>query len=327
MGLKAGVRNLITDVPGLTVGQAEDPGLKSGVSVVVGDAPMVAGVHVMGGAPGTRETDLLSPDTLVERVDALTLSGGSAFGLSAGQGVALALAEDGRGYETHGGPVPIVPGAILFDLANGGEKDLSDDPYCELGRRAYAKRSMDVQLGSHGAGTGALVAGLKGGVGSASLMLTSGATVGALIAVNAVGQVTVGDGPQFWAAPWEVDGEFGGLGVSDVPAPEPRLKKYGDFNTVIGIVATDVGLTQAQSTRLAKVSHDGIARAIVPSHLPTDGDLLFACSTGDKELPMEEFMLLGHWAATCVSRAIARAVYEAHAEDGDTFPTWREQFG
>ena len=325
--MKAGARNLITDVPGLTVGQSDDPVVKSGVSVVVGDAPMVAGVHVMGGAPGTRETDLLRPDTLVERVDALTLSGGSAFGLSAAQGVMLAMADEGRGFETYAGRVPIVPGAILFDLGNGGEKAFSDDPYRALGEAAYRARSEEVQLGTHGAGTGALVSGLKGGIGSASVMTESGITVGALMAMNAVGQATVGETSHFWAGAWEIGDEFGGLGVSPDHAPPPKLKKLLDQNTVIGIVATDVALTPAQATRLAMAAHDGIARAIVPSHMPVDGDLIFACSTEKKEAAFEDILMLGHLAATCVSRAIARAVYEATPADGDPFPTWKEKFG
>ncbi|QMU57095.1 MAG: peptidase T4 [Boseongicola sp.] len=324
--MKPGARNLITDVVGLTVGQADDPVLKSGVTVLVGDKPMVAGVHVMGGAPGTRETDLLRPDATIQEVDALVMSGGSAFGLSSASGIAQAMAADGRGVAVAGHNVPIVPAAIIFDLANGGNKKWSQDPYPGLGQTAYAARQNDITLGTAGAGTGALVSGLKGGVGSASVIMDSGVTVGALVVVNAVGQVTVGDGPHFWAAPWEVGDEFGGIGQANILAPAPVLKSYEKTNTAIAIVATDARLTKAEATRMAIAAHDGAARAIVPSHLPTDGDLVFACST-DQRLPGDtDWMWMGHAAATCLSRAIARAVYYATPADNDHYPTWKQKF-
>ena len=324
--MRPGRRNLITDVAGLSVGQASDDRLKSGVTVLVGDRPMVAGVHVMGGAPGTRETDLLRPEATVPGVDALILSGGSAFGLAAADGVMAALAADGRGFEAAGHLVPIVPAAILFDLANGGDKGWSGNTYPDLGRRAYAARGADVALGSLGAGTGATVAGLKGGIGSASAVLGSGITVGALVAVNALGQVTVGDGPHFWAAPYEEAGEFGGLGPASGLAPPPLTKLGSPGNTTIAIVATDARLTKAEATRMAVAAHDGLARAVVPAHTPMDGDLVFAASTGLRDLPDAERLLLGHIAATCLARAIARAVFLASPAQGDPFPTWRAKF-
>ncbi len=322
-----GARNAITDVPGLSVGQAQDAALKSGVTVVVGDAPMVTGVHVMGGAPGTRETDLLRPDASVEGVDALVLSGGSAFGLDAASGVVEGLRRDGRGFDAAGHLVPIVPAAILFDLANGGQKDWAANPYAGLGRAAYDARGLDVALGSVGAGTGATVAGLKGGLGSASAVLPSGVTVGALVAVNALGQVTVGDGARFWAAPFEEGSEFGGLGVETGPAGAARTKLDSAGNTTIAIVATDAILTKANATRMAVAAHDGMARAIVPAHTPMDGDLVFAASTGQRALTPEDQLLIGHVAATCLARAIARAVFNATPAAGDPFATWRERFG
>jgi L-aminopeptidase/D-esterase-like protein len=324
--VRAGPRNLITDVEGLLVGQAEDHALKSGLSVVVGDAPMVAGVHVMGGAPGTRETDLLRPDASVQGVDALVLSGGSAFGLDAASGVVARLAGDGRGFLAAGHRVPIVPAAILFDLANGGDKGWSDNPYRELGQIAYRARALEFQLGTHGAGTGASVAGLKGGIGSASAVMASGAVVGALVAVNALGQVTVGDGPEFWAAPFEVGDEFGGRGVSRERAPEPRTKLGGGGNTTIAVVATDLRLTKADATRMAIAAHDGIARAVVPAHTPMDGDLVFACATGKRDAGDADRLFLGHVAATVLARAIARAVFSAKSAPGDLVATWRESF-
>jgi len=326
MAMTPGARNLITDVPGLQVGQATDEALKSGVTVLVGDAPMVAGVHVMGGAPGTRETDLLRPDATVEAVDALVLSGGSAFGLDAVSGVVDGLRADGRGFEAAGHLVPIVPGAILFDLANGGDKTWAANPYARLGRAAYDARGLDVALGTAGAGTGATVAGLKGGIGSASAVLPSGVTVGALVAVNALGQVTVGDGARFWAAAFEERAEYGGLGVETEFDGSARTKLDSPGNTTIAILATDATLTKAGATRMAVAAHDGMARAIVPSHTPMDGDLVFAASTGRRALSSEDQLVLGHVAATCLARAIARAVYNATPAAGDPFPTWAERF-
>lgn len=320
-----GPRNLITDVAGLSVGQAGDAVIRTGVTVVVGDRPMVAGVHVMGGAPGTRETDLLAPDRTVLAVDALVLAGGSAFGLAAADGVMAGLRADGRGFEAAGHRVPIVPAAILFDLANGGRKDWDESPYPALGRAAYAARGADVALGSAGAGLGATVAGLKGGLGSASARLASGANVGALVAVNALGQVTVGAGPHFWAAPFEEGTEFGGLGAAPAPAPPPRTKAGGGGNTTVAVVATDLALTKAQAARMAVAAHDGIARAVVPAHTPLDGDLVFACATGLREPEGDDLLMLGHAAATCLARAIARGVW--HAAPGGDLPSWRALFG
>ncbi|MEQ9259358.1 MAG: P1 family peptidase [Roseovarius sp.] len=330
---QTGPRNLITDVPGLSVGQAEDAAIKTGCSVLVGARPFTAGVNVMGGAPGTRETDLLAPDRLVQEVDALVLSGGSAFGLDAASGVADGLRAAGRGFVAGGGArVPIVPGAILFDLANGGAKDWAENPYKRLGRAALAAAGADFALGSAGAGMGANTCGLKGGLGSASLRLPSGQTVGALVAVNALGSATVGDGPHFWAAPFEMGAEFGGLGPApNYPAPGPARTKAGHRGeaTTIGIVATDAALDQAQCTRLATAAQDGLARALFPAHTLFDGDLVFATATGETALsdPARDLLELGHAAAICLSRAIARAVFAATPAPGDRFPCWAERFG
>ena len=329
--MRVGAHNLITDVAGLRVGNAADAHLKSGTTVLIGEAPFVTGVHVMGGAPGTRETDLLAPDKVVQEVDALVLSGGSAFGLDAASGVVDGLRKMGRGFDVGGQKVPIVPAAILFDLLNGGNKDWDENPYRDLGRTALENAGVEFALGSHGAGAGATVTGLKGGLGSASVVLECGVTVGALVAVNALGSVTVGDGPEFWAAPFEMDSEFGGgkvatkYGALHEPRPEAQLGE----STTIAIVATDAVMTQAQATRMATAAHDGMARAIVPSHTPFDGDLVFGVSTGKIDLPDPSFdpLRLGHAAAVCLSRAIARGVYEATPEDGDILPTWAEKFG
>jgi D-aminopeptidase len=328
--MRPGPRNLITDIAGLRVGNAQDARLRSGVSVLTADAPFTAAVHVMGGAPGTRETDLLAPDRLVQQVDALTLSGGSAFGLDAASGVADGLRAMGRGFDVGGQKVPIVPAAILFDLLNGGDKTWAANPYPALGRAALNAAGTDFALGTEGAGFGAMTGRWKGGLGSASLALENGVTVGALVAVNAIGSATVGDGPHFWAAPWEMGGEFGGLGPAPAYAPdaEPTATKPSGGATTIAIVATDAALTQVEATRMATAAHDGMARAIVPSHTPMDGDLVFAAATGAQALddPLLDNLRIGHAAATCLARAIARAVYLARPQPGDLQPCWHDRF-
>ena len=324
-----GAKNLITDVAGLYVGHAQDDVIKTGVTVLTAERPFVAGVHIMGGAPGTRETALLSPERLVQEVDALVLAGGSAFGLDAASGVMDGLRAAGRGFAVGDQLVPIVPAAILFDLINGGDKAWGQNPYAALGRAAFEAASPDFVLGTVGAGTGALTADLKGGLGSASVTF-DGITVGALVAVNALGRVTMGDGPQFWAAPFEMGGEFGGLGTGAFdPSAHPLVKGHRDGATTIAIVATDAALTQAQATRMATAAHDGMARAIYPAHTPMDGDLVFAAATGARALhdPLMDTLHLGNAAALCLSRAIARAVYEATPAAHDPLPTWAEKFG
>ena len=324
--MRAGPTNLLTDVAGLRVGNAADAGLRSGVTVLLGDAPFVAGVHVMGGAPGTRETDLLAPDKLVQEVDALVLSGGSAFGLDAASGVTDALARAGRGFAVGAMRVPIVPAAILFDLLNGGDKGWARNPYGELGRRALEAAGTAFEIGTAGAGFGATVQDMAGGLGSASAVLESGITVGALVAVNAVGRVCDDEG-RFFAAPWELEDEFGGRKPGRLdPAWEPGGKHPVGQATTIAIVATDAALTQAQATRLATAAHDGMARAIQPSHTPMDGDLVFAVATGARPLPGEDphGLRLGHAAATCLSRAVARGVFAAR---GAGLPSWSDRHG
>lgn len=326
----AGPRNLITDVAGLRVGHAQDATLRSGVTVLTADAPFAASVHVMGGAPGTRETDLLAPDKLVPGVDALVLSGGSAFGLAACDGVMAALHAAGRGFAVGPARVPIVPGAIVFDLLNGGDKAWGANPYPALGAAAWTAAGTDFAIGTAGAGWGALTGTLKGGVGSASAVLEGGATVGALVVVNALGQTTVGDGPHFWAAPWELGSEFGGLGLPDrFPAAHepPPAKRMGEATT-IAIVATDLAMDKAGLQRLAVAAHDGMARALVPSHTPLDGDLVFGLSTGAR-VPVDavgDAFALGHAASCVLARAIARAIHAATPQRGDLQPCWRDRF-
>ena len=330
--MKPGPKNLLTDVPGLKVGNATDQTLKSGATVVVGDQPFAASVAVMGGAPGTRETDLLAPDKSVAAVDALVLSGGSAFGLDACSGVMDGLRAIGRGYRVVDTVIPLVPGAIIFDLMSGGDKEWEQNPYPALGRAAFDARSDVFDLGSVGAGTGAMTAMMKGGLGSASLVLPSGITVATLVAANPMGSVTTPGDRHFWAAPFEIDDEFGGLG----PDPAAGLGRTLESrrltammeraNTTIAIVATDAALDKAQCQRVAWAAHDGIGRACVPAHSPVDGDLVFALSTAQRPMPspQEDLTLIGHAAALCLSRAIARGIYMARPYPGDVLPCWAE---
>jgi D-aminopeptidase len=328
------LRNLITDVAGLKVGHADDAALGSGTTVIVFDQPAVASVDLRGGGPGTRETELLAAETTVEHVDAITLSGGSAFGLDAASGAQAFLREQGRGFAIGPARVPIVPGAIVFDLLAGGNKDWGRfSPYRELGYQAAAVASEDFTLGSVGGGMGATVVNLKGGVGSASAITEEGLTVGALVIVNAVGSVTIGNSAHFWAAPFERDSEFGGLGWPQQFTPDDlvvRTKGGARQATTIALIATDAILTSAQANRLAVMAQTGCARAIYPVHTPLDGDVVFAAATGRKPLadPLMSLTALGSLAANVLARAIARGVYEAKALPfNDAFPSWRDKFG
>jgi D-aminopeptidase len=325
-------RNLITDVAGILVGHADDARLASGVTAIIFEEPAVAAVDVRGGAPATRETDLLEPHRTVERIDAVVLSGGSAFGLDAGAGVQAFLRERGRGFAIGDIRVPLVCGAAMFDLLNGGDKNWGRfPPYRDLGYSAAAKAANTFALGTAGAGFGATTVNLQGGLGSASAVTRDGHTVGALVAVNACGSVNVGAGPQFWAAPFEVDGEFGGLGFpSKVPAAAltPIAKGRPGENTTIAIVATDAALTKAQTKELAVIAQDGLTRAIYPAHTTLDGDTVFAAATGRRPLadPVNEITELGVVAANTLARAVARAVFEAKSLPGGP-PSWRDRFG
>jgi L-aminopeptidase/D-esterase-like protein len=329
------LKNLLTDIAGVRVGHADDAGLASGVTAVVFDSPAVAAMDVRGGGPGTREGALLDLANTVERVDALVLSGGSAFGLDAAGGVQAFLAEQGRGFTVRGAVIPIVPGAILFDLLNGGNKGWGRfSPYRDLGYAAAHDAGPDFALGSVGAGLGATTATLKGGLGSASAATRSGVKVAAIAAVNAVGSVTLGDGPWFWAAPFEVDGEYGGRGWPTPVTPDMlRLRMKGGAteteNTTIAAVVTDAALTKPQAKRLAMIAQTGFARAIYPVHAPTDGDVVFAAATGDKSIdPIVGLTELGMLAANVMSRAIARGVYEATALPfPGALPAWKDRFG
>lgn len=331
------MKNLLTDIAGVRVGHAEDAKVASGTTAIIFDSPAVAAIDVRGGGPGTREDALLDLANTVERVDAIALSGGSAFGLDAGGGVQAWLAEQRRGFRVREALIPIVPGAILFDLLNGGDKAWGRfSPYRDLGYAAAAAAGTDFALGSVGAGLGATTATFKGGLGSASAATPDGVKVAAIVAVNAVGTVTVGDGPWFWAAPFELGGEFGGRGLPDTFTDDMlRMRIKGGpaasarENTTIGAVVTDAVLTKPQAKRLAMIAHTGFARAIYPVHAPTDGDVLFAAATGEKPIePLVGLTELGTVAANVVARAIGRAVYSAAALPfPGAQPAWKDRFG
>lgn len=320
-----GPRNDITDVPGVRVGNAQDARVRTGVTVIMPEAAAIVAGDIRGGGPGTRETDLLDPSTLVDRADAIVLAGGSSYGLGAADGVAAWLGARGRGFRLaarDGVPAsPIVPAAILYDLANGGEKNWGEDPpYRNLGLAAAAlAESAPVMLGRAGAGFGATAGAEAGGLGSASYETEEGFIIGALVAVNSFGSVRVPGAQTFWAGPFELDGEFGGLkpaaqigGVADWPPDTKIAAAAARANTTIGVVAVNAALDQAGARRLAIMAQDGLARAIRPAHGPTDGDALFALAMGPKTVadPLTATRL-GLIAADCVARAIARGVYEA----------------
>jgi L-aminopeptidase/D-esterase-like protein len=331
------MKNLLTDIAGVRVGHADDAALASGVTAVIFDTPVVAAIDVRGGGPGTREGALLDVANTVERIDAIALAGGSAFGLEAGGGVQAWLAEQGRGLAVRGALIPIVPGAICFDLLNGGNKKWGRfAPYRELGYAAAAAADTNFALGTAGAGFGATTVNFKGGIGSASAVTQGGVTVAALAAVNAVGTVTVGDGPWFWAAPFEIDGEFGGRGLPGSFTPDmlrARLKGGPGAtpveNTTLAVLLTDADLTKTQAKRLAMIAQTGFARAIYPVHAPLDGDVLFAAATGQKSIdPLAGLTELGMVAANVVARAIARGIYTAAALPfPGALPAWKDRFG
>ncbi|MDP2215341.1 P1 family peptidase [Phenylobacterium sp.] len=334
---RPGARNLITDVPGLKVGQAHDPVVRSGVTVILPDARAVAACDVRGGGPGTRETDALDPHNLVEAIDAIVLSGGSVYGLAAPDGVTAWLGAQGRGYglvaDPKVPPSPVIPSAILFDLANGGDKAWGEEPpYRALGRQAALSAGIDFDLGTAGAGYGAMAGQLKGGVGSASAITADGFTVGAVVAVNSFGSVVAPGGRTFWAAPFEMDGEFGGLGSVGLAAAGDdwglaKADPLARTNTTIACVATDLALTPAQARRVAVMAQDGLARAIRPIHAPFDGDVVFALSTARRPLgerPDFQIARLGALAADVLARAVARGVYAAAPWPDAPVRCWRD---
>lgn len=330
------MKNLLTDIAGVRVGHADDAALASGVTAILFDKPAVASVDIRGGGPGTRDSSLLDPVNTVDTIHGLALSGGSAFGLEAGGGVQAWLAEQKRGFQVGHAIIPIVPGAILFDLINGGDKNWGRfPPYRDLGYAAAVNASDTFALGSVGAGLGATTVNLKGGIGSASAVTPSGVRVAALAAVNAVGSITMGDSAHFWAAAFEQNDEFGGRGFPDVITPDMHALRIKGGpaatsieNTTLAVVVTDAILTKAQAQRLAMMAQTGFAHAIYPVHAPLDGDIVFAAATGEKEIdPVVGLTELGMLAGNVIARAIARGVYEASALPfAGALPAWRDRF-
>ncbi len=333
-GVTTGPFNNITDVSGIGVGHAQDDTAKTGVTVILPDNAWTCAVDVRGGGPGTRETDLLDPSTLVNAVDAIVLSGGSSYGLAAADAVTAQLGAQNRGFslmaQTGVPPSPIVPAAILYDLANGGDKDWgANPPYHQLGLNAFqhCEGSSEIPQGKVGAGYGAKAGQEQGGVGSVSL-IDGDLTIGALIAVNSFGSVRMPGSNAFWAWPFEMShegkSEFGAIkpaanfqGASGYPDDTKLGPVNGPKqNTTIGVIAISQALSQSEARRIAIMAQDGMARAIRPVHAPTDGDVLFILApppkNGTNPLDPVPLTRIGNGAADCVARAIARGVYEAN---------------
>lgn len=333
---RPGPTNSLSDVAGLSIGCAGDEKALTGVTVIVPHQRAVCGADVRGGGPGTRETDALAPENLVDAIDALVLAGGSVYGLAAADGVAAAMGAEGKGFgliDQPGVPrSPVIPAAILYDLANGGDKNWRDaPPYNALGRAAYAARSKNIPLGNAGAGLGAVAGALKGGQGSASIVTSDGFTVSALACVNSWGSTTLPNSRAFWAQPFEIDGEFGALAPSAARFdaedwggakfnPQPRT------NTTIACVALDADLTPAEAKRVAQMASAGLARAIRPVFSPFDGDVVFAIATAQRATPAPRALAIarfGALAADCLTRAIARGVHAAQSVG--RHQAWRDQ--
>lgn len=335
------MRNLITDVPGVLVGNAHDARAATGVTAIVFERSVAASVATLGGAPGDRAVTLLEPEMTRGLIDAVVLSGGSLYGLDAAGGVTAVLCRQGKGAQFGGLTLPVAVQAILFDLMNGGTKDWLTDPvesrppYWDLGRDAALAAAREFSLGTTGAGYGGTTLNLKGGLGSASAKTAQGFTVGAIAAVNAVGSATIGDGPHFWAGTYERGAEFGGKGwPAAMPADALTIRFKGQplpaTSTTIALVATDATLGKAECKRLAIMANDGLSRALRPVHAPNDGDTVFAAATGTAGSGGEPPVLteLGAVAADCLARAVARGVYEATALPfARAVPDWRSKFG
>ena len=329
--MQTGPKNLLTDVAGIAVGQAEHAAIATGVTVALFDPDAVASVAITGGAPAGRDQECLSPDAQLERIQGLVFSGGSGFGLDAATGVQAFLREQGRGIAFGRTVIPIAPQAICFDLMNGGDKDWGRfPPYRDLAYAACQTAAVDFSLGTMGAGYGATTADLKGGLGSASVKTSSGATVGALVVVNAIGSAAIGGGPHFWAAPWEIDDEFGGLGMPHRPSTGLRWKGDGQTATTIGMVATDATLTKAQARRLAIAASGGLSKGLRLAHAIFDGDTVFGVSTAKRPLedPVRDLIEICALASDCLARAIARGVHAATALPFQgAIPAWKDRFG
>ncbi len=333
---RAGEKNLITDVPGLKVGNAHDEKVLTGTTIILPDERAVCAAVIAGGGPGTRETDALGADKLVDAVDAVVLSGGSVYGLAAADGVVTAIGAKGDGFALMDLPnvprSPVVPTAILYDLANGGDKAWDENtPYRELGRSAYLdalNSNQDHDVGQAGAGYGARAGAERGGLGSASVVSRGVGTVGALVAVNCFGATRMPNTQAFWAHPYEINNEFGGVrppsdfaldpddwGAAKVNPLANEASSTDRENTTIACIATDIALTPAQAKRVGQMALSGLSRAIRPVFAPFDGDVVFVLSTAKQALPDPNPLALariGELAAGTLARAVARGVFEAN---------------
>ena len=299
----------ITDVTHVLVGHAQDYQAMTGVTCVYFPEGAVGGVDVRGGGPGTRETDALHPGRLVDKINAFVLSGGSAFGLDSASGVMKALEAKGEGYETGFAKVPIVPAAVLYDLGIGSA---AVRPDAAMGEAAFRNCSQDCAQGIIGAGTGATAGKLapgmqpfKSGIGTASMKLPGGATIGAIAAVNAAGDIYDHRTGELLGGPTAPDGKM--ISAADAIFAAGHASGFTG-NTTIGVIATDAKLTREQTNRLALLAHDGYAMAIRPVHMPVDGDTIFAASTGVYDC---DFLLVCAYAAEVMARAVANAAYAA----------------
>ena len=318
-----GPKNSITDIDGFLIGNAQDDHIKSGVTVLTRSTSFRASVSILGGAPGTKETDLLSPDKIVENIDGIVLAGGSAFGLDAASGVMDCLRRQNRGFDAGGGiKVPIVPSAILFDLKNGGFKEWDINPYRELGRNAFLKVSDDFEIGSVGAGCGATTSIVKGGLGTSSVFYGDRIKVGGIVAVNSVGS------PCFPETNILFSDFYGGKNaVNERPAIKSQInptKLLTGEATTLGIVCTNLDFNKNDLHRIATSAHSGIARAIEPSHTPFDGDIIFSATSGTKSIDRKDrdLMLVCQLSALCITRAVGNAIKAARRKDGDQLDCW-----
>ena len=330
--MRTGPKNLITDVAGVSIGNAHDEKIATGVTVALFDGEATASVSVTGGAPAGRDLECLAPEAQVDAVHAILLSGGSGYGLDAASGAQAWLRERGRGVVFGRAVIPITPQAICFDLINGGDKDWGRyPPYRELAYDACDAAGADFALGTAGGGFGATTADLKGGLGSASVVTSAGHTVGALVVVNAIGSAVVGGGPHFWAGAWEIGDEFGGLGAQAHPSTALAWKgRPITPATTIALVATDAKLTKPQAKRLAIAASGGKSKGLRLAHAIFDGDMVFSASTGRLPLgdPAAELIEICALASDCLARAIARGVHAARALPfPGALPAWRDRFG
>ena len=319
-----GPSNSITDIDGFLVGNAHNDNLKSGVTVLTRSTSFRASVSILGGAPGTKETDLLSPDKIVDNIDGLVLSGGSAFGLDASSGVMDCLKNRNRGFDTGSIKVPIVPSAILFDLKNGGFKDWKTNPYRNLGQNAFLNISHFFEIGSVGAGCGATTSVFKGGLGTNSIFYGDRIKVGAIVAVNSVGSPCFPGTNILYS-------DFYGANKEHLEKPPTSTlinstKLLKGEATTLGIVCTNLNFNKNDLNRIATSAHAGIARAIEPSHTPFDGDIIFSATSGTQPIDSKDndLMLVCQLSALCITKAVGSAIKAAKKKRGDKLACWAD---